>query len=191
MGIRSWLSMWDSRLGAPSLGRSRGVIVRRLLCAALLGIALMTSATPVGASEARNPRDAAGVYLSAICPANDAYDALNEAWEAAGLPNRVRFGVPLPKTVLIAFKHYANKYARAGVILNNYKSWPDTVSMRDMSILVDGYYKNSTKAYSIFQDGSFNRRQGEWAKKSGGAAQRIRQALGLPPRPQGCPPVDR
>jgi len=160
--------------------------MKKILAIATLTILSVSMPMHAAASDGVPRADAGRFYLSAICPVNAAWDNLDESWKAAGLPKRVRYGTPLPKTVLASYKRIAKASGRAGVALNKYNNWPAAVSLRDVNIMVDAFYKDSTKAYNIFEAGAFKRSQGDWANGQG-ASQRIRKALNLPPRPQGCP----
>lgn len=160
--------------------------MKKIVFVTLIAVLAISTPAAAKASDPAARTDAGQFYLSAICPVNAAFDDRDEAWKAAGLPKRVLFGTPLPQSLLVTYKRIAKVSGRAAVALNKYAKWPESVSPRDIDTMIDAYYKDSTRAFSIFQAGTFKRSQGKWAD-TGNASQNIRKALNLPPRPQGCP----
>jgi hypothetical protein len=150
-----------------------------VLLALVLGL-IPASAQAQEETNAAVVRKAAGeFFLANVCQANAAMDVVAEAKKRAGLPRRLKVGTKLPESVRKAYSRASKVYARSGMKINEYQPWPDTVSPSDISLAVRKLYRDATLAQEYADLGRVP--NANWGSASP-SFQRIRIALGLPPR---------
>lgn len=123
-------------------------------------------------------------YLRIVCPANRTADKLTRALERAwGNKVNIRYGTPVPSSVRVLYRKYAKALSREGQRLNA-AAWPEDL-IYPIKRIVRADFKNV--AYYESRDTATVRRS--WQRQqgsAGGAPNRIRITLELPPAGRGC-----